>query len=137
METVIVDAGPLIAYLSKSEADHRWTTERFQELRGPLRTCDAALSEAFFLLRESRNGSRQLFALLERRLVIPSFDLAVEHAAVAELMQRYESVPMSLADACLVRMSELFSNSKILTLDSDFRLYRKNRKQPIPLLFPE
>ena len=60
METVIVDVGPLVAYLSKDDADHPWTTERFQELRGPLHTCDAALSEAFFLLRGTRNGTRQL-----------------------------------------------------------------------------
>jgi predicted nucleic acid-binding protein len=51
-------------------------------------------------------------------------------------MQRYASVPMSLADACLVRMSEVYENSQIITLDSDFTIYRKQRNQTIPVIMP-
>lgn len=136
METVIVDAGPLVAYLHKGDSDHAWVVDRFKKLRAPLRTCDAALSEAFFLLRERRHGTRQLLALLERGLVLPSFDLRAELSAVNDLMLRYEDVPMSLADACLVRMSELYRDSTVFTLDGDFKVYRRNRRQEIPLTYP-
>ena len=137
METIIVDAGPLVAYLKKGDQDHKWTVEQFQRFRTPLRTCDAALSEAFFLLRETHGGARQLLALLERGLVAPAFDLAGELPLVAELMLRYEDVPMSLADGCLVRMAELHRDSAVFTLDGDFKIYRKNRRQVIPLIYPE
>ncbi|MBI2926137.1 MAG: PIN domain-containing protein [Verrucomicrobia bacterium] len=137
METVIVDAGPLVAYLKKDDADHPWAVEQFKRFRVPLHTCDAVLSEAFFLLQQTRNGARQLLALLERGIVVPSFALATELPAVGQLMRRYEDVPMALADARLVRMAELASQSTVFTLDSDFRIYRKDRRQIIPLIYPE
>ena len=136
METVIVDAGPLVAYLRKDDADHAWAVERFKELRPPLRTCDAALSEAFFLLLQTRTGIEPLVALLERRLVVADFALDAELSSVARLLRRYKNVPMSLADACLVRMSELLADSAVFTLDSDFRIYRKHGRNSIPLIFP-
>jgi uncharacterized protein len=137
MQTVIVDAGPLVAYLSKDDQDHAWTEGEFRQLRAPLRTCDAALSEACFLLQETHGGTRQLLALVERGVVTLDFDLRTELTAVAELMRRYENIPMSLADACLVRMSELHRDAVVFTLDSDFRVYRRHRRQAIPLICPE
>ena len=137
MEPIIVDAGPLVAYLKKDDQDHAWVAEQFRQWRSPLRTCDAALSEAFFLLRQTHNGPGQLLALLEREVVLPDFDLRQQLPAVAQLMRRYEDVPMSLADACLVRMAELYSGSAVFTVDSDFRVYRKHRRQVIPLIYPE
>jgi predicted nucleic acid-binding protein len=136
METVMVDAGPLVAYLRKGDEDHGWAVEQFQRLHEPLLTCDAVWSEAFFLLRGIHKGTHQLLALLERRIVVPAFNLAAELPALAELMRRYESVPMSLADACLVRMAECTRDSAVLTLDSDFRFYRKHRREAIPLICP-
>ena len=55
---------------------------------------------------------------------------------LVELQRAYADVPMSLADACLVRMTELHEEARVLTTDSDFRLYRRNRRQVIPLLVP-
>ena len=74
---------------------------------------------------------------MERGIIIPAFDLTAELSNTAQLMRRYEDVPMSLADACLVRMAELHRDSAVLTLDSDFRIYRKNRRQLIRLICPE
>lgn len=136
MEAVIADAGPLVAYLKRDDQDHEWTREQFEGLRSPLLTCDAALSEAFFLLDQMHGGCGSLLGLLERGIVVPVFDLRGELAAVSALMRRYASVPMSLADACLVRMAELNEGSTVFTLDSDFRIYRKHRRQVIPLLSP-
>jgi len=95
------------------------------------------LSEAFFLLQQTHDGSEQLLALLERGLVVPDFDLVTELPAIAQLLRRYQSVPMSLADACLVRMSEQERDATIFTLDSDFKIYRRHGRQAIPLIYPE
>jgi predicted nucleic acid-binding protein len=137
MEAVIVDAGPLVAYLNKDEQDHEWTQARFKELHAPLLTCDAALSEAFFLLQNTHGSSEKLLGLLERGVVVLQFDLRAELPGIGQLLRRYSAVPMSLADACLVRMAELHKGAKVFTLDSDFQIYRKNRRQVIPLIFPE
>ena len=137
METVISDAGPLVAYLKRDDKDHDWAEQVFRRLASPLRTCDAALSEAFFLLQQTHGGADKLLTLLERGLVIPDFNLAAELPAVGQLLRRYESVPMSLADACLVRMAEVHRDAAVFTLDSDFRIYRKNRRQVMTLIYPE
>jgi len=88
-------------------------------------------------LQETHCGVRQLLALVERGIVTLDFDLRVEFAAVADLMRRYEDAPMSLADACLVRMSELHREAPVFTLDSDFRIYRRFRRRAIPLIHAE
>lgn len=137
METVIADAGPLVAYLKRDDADHVWARGVFQRLTAPLLTCDAVLGEAFFLLRQTHGGTSRLIELVETGIVIPDFDLTTEFAAVAQLLRKYENVPMSLADACLVRMAELHGDAAVFTLDGDFQVYRKHRRQVIPLLCPE
>ena len=120
-KTVMVDAGPLVAYLKRDDADHVWAKENFQRLTAPLLTCDAVLGEVVFLLQQTHGGTRQLTELLESGLVVPAFDLAGELPAVGELLRKYESVPISLADACLVRMAELHRDAVVFTLDGDFR----------------
>ena len=120
METVIADAGPLVADLKRDDKDHAWAVDVFRRLISPLLTCDAALSEAFFLLQRTHGGTDRLLELLERGLVIPDFSLITELRPVGQLLRRYQSVPMSLADACLVRMAELHHGAFVLTLDGDF-----------------
>jgi len=137
MEIVIADAGPLVAYLKRDDKDHDWARRAFERLTSPLRTCDAALSEAFFLLQQTHGGAGKLLGLLERGLVIPDFNLASELPALGQLLRRYESVPMSLADACPVRMAELHRDAAVFTLDSHFQIYRKNRRQAIPMIYPD
>lgn len=125
-----------MAYLRADDQDHAWAEAQFRGLAGPLLTCEAALSEAFFLLQGTRGGPPGLRALLDRGLVVPAFSLGSEWAAVARLMERYQDVPMSLADACLVRLAELQPGAQVFTLDRDFLVYKKNRRQLIPLLAP-
>lgn len=103
----------------------------------PLLSCEAVISEACFLLREHPRGVDAVMELIERQLVVLSFRLSDELESVRKLLRRYAEVPMSLADACLVRMSEMDQPSVLLTTDSDFRdVYRKNRKQVIPTISP-
>ena len=136
MNPVIADAGPLVAYLKKDDQHHDWAVDRFRELRDPLITCEAALSETLFLLRDVHDGRERLFGMLERGVVIPAFSLRDEVPAVIALLRRYADVPMSLADACLVRMAELSEDAAVFTTDGDFRHYRRHRRAAIPLLFP-
>jgi predicted nucleic acid-binding protein len=133
---VLVDTGPLVAFLSANDAYHGWVVERWQDLRPPLLTCEAVLSEAVFLLQRKALSERGLVELVERGLVRLDFSLAADIAAVATLLRRYADVPMSLADACLVRMSEVYSDSRMFTLDSDFKLYRRLGRRAIAAIAP-
>lgn len=137
METVIVDTGPLVAFLRRDDSDHPWAVSQFRGLNEPLLTCEAVLSESIFLLSQSPGGVQKLTNLIDRGLVVPTFNLSDEWTSVSQLLRRFDDVPMSLADACLVRMTELHPYSKVFTLDSDFKIYRRNRRQIIPLISPE
>lgn len=136
MTEIISDTGPLVAYLDRSDQDHAWAKEVFMGITRPLLTCEAVIAEALFLLRRGGIGPDGLLDLIVRGLVVPKFNLAGEIAAIQQLMKTYCNIPMSLADACLVRMSEIHGDSKVMTLDSDFTVYRKSRRKVIPLICP-
>lgn len=136
MSWIIIDTGPLVAYLDRSDRDHAWAKETFMEITRPLLTCEAVIAEALFLLRRGGIDPDGLLNLIRRGLVVPKFDLSAEIAAIQQLMKTYRSVPMSLADACLVRMAEIHEHSKVMTSDSDFVVYRKSRRKVIPLFSP-
>lgn len=131
---LLVDAGFLVALLSRRDSLHEWAVTIAPDYPPPWRTCEAALSEAFHLL--GTRGTPGLSALLQRRALIVAFDLDNDVEAVLKLLQKYANVPMSLADACLVRMSETFSDPLILTTDSDFRIYRRHSRQMVPCKIP-
>jgi predicted nucleic acid-binding protein len=136
MKRVIVDTGPLVALLSASDAHHEWARGVFDTVEPPMFTCEAVISEACFLLRRIKRGQDAVLDLVARDVVTVAFSLASELGAVRRHMERYASVPMSLADACLVRMSELEPRATVVTLDGDFKIYRRNRRQVIPSLLP-
>lgn len=131
---VLVDAGFLIALLSRRDHHHPWAAAQLPRLTPPWKTCEAVLSEAFHLL--GQRGQPALTGLLRRGAVRPAFDLADELDRVLDLLRKYANVPMSLADACLVRMSETLSDPLILTTDADFRIYRRHGRQVIPCMTP-
>ena len=136
MIRVIVDTGPLVALLNKRDRHHQWTREVFSSVVPPLWTCEAVVSEACFLLGHLPGGSDALRSLLSNKAIVVDFRLSEEADAVCALMHKYASVPMALADACLVRMAELEMNSVIVTFDSDFRVYRRKRRQVVPTIMP-
>ncbi len=135
-EQVILDTGPLVAFLNARDHDHQWAVTQFGQIRPPLLTCEAVLSEAFFLLRNWKHGTASIFALLERQVLQIAFSLADDLDPVSRIMNKYANVPASLADACLVRMAERHDRSAVLTLDAGFRIYRKHQRKVIPLLVP-
>lgn len=135
-ETILVDTGPLVALLNRRERQHVWTRERLGEFPGPLLTCEPVLAEAAFLLQRSDPGNCALMTLVERQAVRVAFHLDEHLASVTRLMAKYANIPMSLADACLVRMTEVFERSLVVTFDRDFRIYRRHGRQAIPVLSP-
>jgi len=130
----VVDAGFLIALLSQRARHHRWAATQAAQIPPPWRTCEAVLSEAFHLLGSS--GRAALAGLLRRGAVVPSFAFAGETRRVLDLMDKYAAQPMSMADACLVRMSEKIADALLLTTDTDFRVYRRHGRQVVPCVLP-
>ncbi|MGE3724582.1 MAG: type II toxin-antitoxin system VapC family toxin [Candidatus Sericytochromatia bacterium] len=136
MTLLIADTGPLVALLNRNESDHKWCIQVLNGFDGSLQTCEAVLTEAFFLLKRTHAGEDALWDLLNRGLLKLAFDLNKEMASIQTLTKMYQNVPMSLADGCLVRMAELYPDAQIFTLDKDFQVYRKNRNEPISCLAP-
>lgn len=131
---VLVDAGFAVALLSSRDTHHEWAITQAYELPPPWTTCEAALSEVFHLLGD--RGIPSLGALLRRRALLVSFKLAENAEPIVKLLEKYSDVPMSLADACLVRMTETLANPIVLTTDRDFRMYRRHSRQVIPCVTP-
>lgn len=134
---VIIDTGPLVAFLNNRDRFHVWVKARFAELAPPLLTCEAVIAEACYLLRGKPGGAPAVIELLSRGVIETPFRLAPHAGALARLMERYASVPISLADASLVLLSELLPESAVFTLDGDFRIYRRHGKSRIALIIPE
>jgi len=133
---VIIDTGPLVAYLNKRDRYHAWAKEQLQLIKPPLITCEAVLSETCFLIGKSGHDGSIVLKLLERDLLKVGLAIKKEHLEIQRLLKKYARVPMSLADACLVRLSELNTHTEILTIDSDFRIYRRNGRHIIPVIMP-
>jgi predicted nucleic acid-binding protein len=132
--SVLVDAGFLIALLSRRDRYHSWAAAESARLAGPWKTCEAVLSEAFHLL--GARGAPALAGLLRRGAVAPVFALNEELERVLKLMEKYGDIPMSLADGCLVRMSETFPDPIVVSTDADFQIYRRHGRQIVPCRTP-
>lgn len=133
---VILDTGPLVAFLDAGEAAHDWTVVQFQQVAGPLLTCEPVLAEAMYLLRPMRPAQEKMLEWVEHGVLVCPFVLSDEVARVKALWQKYSDVPMSLADACLVCLAETYDDHCVCTLDTDFTIYRKHGRRPIPVIMP-
>ena len=112
----LIDTGPLISFLASGLRHHSWTCEQWKLFRPPFLTCEPVLTEASFLLRREGHDADPLFELLERGVIRIALNIESEQAGLRTLMQRYRNRPMSLADACLVRLSELHPQAEILNV---------------------
>lgn len=133
----LLDTGPLVSFLASGLRHHLWTVEQWKRLRPPLLTCEPVLTEAAFLLKRERRDVDALFALLERGVIRVAVAVQEEQADLRALMHRYRNRPMSLAHACLVRLSEIHTSGEVFTLDADFRIYRRHGNKVIPVLMPD
>jgi len=133
---VLLDSGPLVGFLIETDQHHRWSVEVWNSLYDPLWTCEAVLSEAIFLLQSVKVSISPLLELFERGLVKIDFAASPQRPDLWRLLRKYEDQPMSLADACLVRMAELHERCQLFTTDKDFLVYRRKSRGIIPLLAP-
>jgi uncharacterized protein len=132
---VLVDTSFLVALIDRRDPNHAWASSSSARLPPPWQTCEAVLSEAFHLL--GTPNARTLIRLLRDDALLPA--RTMEHGShdVVTLMEKYADVPMSFADACLVRMTEILPDPVLLTADSDFRIYRRLGRRTVPTLMPQ
>ncbi len=129
----IADTGYLLALLKRDDEHHLWAERLGMRLTLPLLSCEAVLAETAFHLRSSAH----VLAMLQRGAVRIAFDCQSNLDQLADLAMRYADRRPDLADLCLIRMSELYPHHSILTVDEDdFRVYRRNKREAIPLLTP-
>ncbi len=132
---ILLDTGPLVALLNRRDAFHDWSVEQAGRLEPPFFSCEAVVAEAHFLLAGVHRGTERLIDLIGTGRIDLSFSFADFASRVGDLMLSYADVPMSFADACLVCMAEQ-QESAVFTLDGDFRIYRKHRREALRLLIP-
>ena len=125
-----------MALLIARDQHHAWARSEWAQVKPPLLTCEAVLSEAQHIVRRLGGDPLVVVEFVRRGLLDIPFQAEPEIEALIELERSYADVPMSLADACLVRMSELSPRCRVMTTDSDFLRYRRNRRQTIPLICP-
>lgn len=131
----VCDTGPIVAYLNRNDPHHDWATAVMKQVRPPLLTCEAVLTEAAYFLRADGLDIDPLFRLLERAALLIDFDMSAQWPRMHALMRRYSR--MDLADASVVVMCEMHAHSQVLTVDvSDFSTYRRNDRRVIPFVAP-
>jgi predicted nucleic acid-binding protein len=133
---ILLDTGPLISLLNPSDTYHQWVIKQIQIISPPLITCEPVITEACFLAARHGNSTDSILELLDNGFMRIDMRLQQEVKTIRALMQKYQNVPMSLADASLVRLAEYYPDSRLFTLDSDFEIYRVHRNQTIPLISP-
>ena len=133
----IVDTGPLVTFFNRAEQHHRWAADRIAEIDRPLLICEPVITETLFLLARFSRPRDALFGLLQNGAIRLAFQLSDHAVAVHRLMDKYRDTPMSLADACVVRMAEMYDEHSVLTLDSDFTAYRKHGRMLVPPIYPK
>jgi predicted nucleic acid-binding protein len=136
MTRTLLDIGPLVAFFDRRDEGHRWAFEQMGGIEPPLLTCEPVLTEAAFLLQRGTGNPLVLLRAVQEGTLQVAFDVETEAAALEALMRRYADVPMSLADACLVRLTELHQDCRVFTLDRHFARYRRHGRQVIPMLAP-
>ncbi|MBI2948529.1 MAG: hypothetical protein HYY23_12875 [Verrucomicrobia bacterium] len=131
MTARIADAGFIIALNSPAVTERNWARAVLQRWNAPFITCEGALIEAAHFCAPAL-----IARLVDEGDFVVSFDLAEQIGPVRALLEKYGDQEMDLTDACIVRMSELFPDCKVFSVDGDFNIYRRFRDQPIPTVFP-
>ncbi|MFZ1919852.1 MAG: PIN domain-containing protein [Terriglobales bacterium] len=129
----IADTGFVVAFLNRGDRHHGWASEIGRRIADPLLTCEAVLAESAYLVE----STSKVMALLQRGFLRIAFELPENIEEIASLAERYRERIPDLADLCLIRMSELYPNLPVITIDeADFRVYRRNRREVIPIICP-
>lgn len=132
--SVLLDTGPLVALLNRRERLHSRVKAVLPLLPVPLLTAEPVLAEAMYLLRGVPQGARAVLSMVCDGLLRVPIALEPQARDLDALMARFSSVPMSLADACLVRLVELMPDASVFTFDSDFTIYRTRKNRVLQLI---
>ena len=129
----IADTGFLVAFANRNDRHHDWAIQLARQVTEPLLTCEAVLAETAFHLE----STAITLAMVRDGLVVPALSVASEMSRLTQLAARYADRKPDLADLCLIRLSELHPKHSVITVDvADFRVYRRNRREIIPLIHP-
>jgi uncharacterized protein len=129
----IADTGFLVAFANRNDRHHDWAVSVAGRVTEPLLTCEAVLAETAFHLR----NVPLVLAMIRDGLIALAFDCQDHLPQLAALASRYGDRQPDLADLCLIRMSELYPRHSVITVDrEDFRVYRRNKREAIPLICP-
>ena len=129
----ILDAGPLIASINRQDEHHHWAVQTLERLGPPFYSCAEVMAEAAALT----GRPAAVVDMVAAGEIVLSFDLGEQAAGVLLLLNKYADHRMDLADACIVRMTELIRDCRVVTVDRrDFSLYRRNGRDLIPLIAP-
>jgi len=132
---VLLDTGPLVALLSKDDANHERARRLFGACVPPFRCCEAVVAEACFLMRKVHaGGPAEVVALGRRGVYSIALSLDEHWTNIEGLLKKYADRPISLADACLIRCAEIHEEARILTFDADFGVYKWARSRRFEVL---
>ena len=134
--SIFIDTGPIVAFLNKNDQYHSFVVQEMRNYPPPFITCEAVITESFFLMSKLPNGVGKLIELLETEHILINTVYRDYLSSVHQLIQNYSNVPMSLADACLVQMAGEVTNASVFSLDSDFQIYRLPDGSSISLISP-
>jgi len=129
----IADTGLLVALARAGDQYHDWAVELAEQITWPVLTCEAVVAETAFHLQ----STEEVLGMLRDDVVRIAFDCASHVEHLRDLAIRYADRHPDLADLCLIRMSEVYPRHRVITVDADdFRVYRRNKREIIPILCP-
>jgi len=136
MIKVFADSGSLYAYAARRDSRHAWAKAIAEDLRPPLYTCEAVMTEVFWRVQKHGGRTDLLWDWIDCRVLVVEFSAPDHWSGLQRLMRRYADQPMDFADACIVKMTELVNECRVWTTDADFKVYRRKERLAIPLIFP-
>jgi predicted nucleic acid-binding protein len=134
LKPVLLDTGFIVALLDRSENFHKACARAVREVRAPLVTCEAVITESCYLLRNLSGASEAVIENVAAGIFEVPFQLSRDTAGVKQVLRKYEDRKIDLADACLIRLADQFGTADILTLDQDFAVYRWGKNKPFRVL---
>ena len=134
MKATLLDTGVIVALLDRDERFHLQCVEVVSDVVGPLLTCEAVVAEACHLLRRVHGAPEAVIKNVANGVFQTPVRLVDRATSIEKLLKKYRDVPMDLADACLVDLADSLNTGQILTLDSDFKIYRWRSRRKFELL---
>jgi predicted nucleic acid-binding protein len=138
VSNIIIDTGPLLAFLDKGEQFHRWAAQKIGQIRDPLLTCVPVITETVFLMQRNGMDTSPLFSFIQRGdlAIQPVFNTPDSRKHIAHIIVKYADLPADFADACLMSLYEATRDARIFTLDSHFTIYRTATGNPPFIITP-